>query len=123
MPLRIFSRKPAARKEKAAPTPRPPVAERTFVPADHIRLDDDLCRRLLQLERYGHIASQRTRLNHSPHFEEVYQKALERIDNGTFGICEECDEPISIKRLEARPETTLCIRCKEDQERVERDFG
>jgi DnaK suppressor protein len=51
------------------------------------------------------------------------QKALERIDNGTFGVCEECDEPISIKRLEARPETTLCIRCKEDQERVERDFG
>ncbi len=51
------------------------------------------------------------------------QKALERIENGTFGVCEECDEPISIKRLEARPETTLCIRCKEDQERVERDFG
>lgn len=51
------------------------------------------------------------------------QKALERIDNGTFGICEECDETISIKRLEARPETTLCIRCKEEQERVERDFG
>jgi DnaK suppressor protein len=51
------------------------------------------------------------------------QKALERIDNGTFGVCEECDELISIKRLEARPETTLCIRCKEEQERVERDFG
>jgi DnaK suppressor protein len=51
------------------------------------------------------------------------QRALERIDNGTFGICEECSEPISIKRLEARPETTLCIRCKEEQERVERDFS
>ena len=51
------------------------------------------------------------------------QKALERIENGTFGTCEECGEPISNKRLEARPETTLCIRCKEDQERVERDFG
>lgn len=51
------------------------------------------------------------------------QKALDRIDNGTFGICEECDEQISMKRLEARPETTLCIRCKEEQERVERDFG
>ena len=51
------------------------------------------------------------------------QKALERIDDGSFGTCDECDEPISNKRLEARPETTLCIRCKEDQERVERDFG
>ena len=51
------------------------------------------------------------------------QRALERIDNGTFGICEECDEPISVKRLQARPEAPLCIRCKEEQERVERDFG
>lgn len=51
------------------------------------------------------------------------EKALERIDNGTFGTCEECDEPIALKRLEARPEATLCIRCKEEQERVERDFG
>ncbi|HTM43629.1 MAG TPA: TraR/DksA C4-type zinc finger protein [Polyangiaceae bacterium] len=56
-------------------------------------------------------------------FLDKIQKALDRIGNGTFGICEECEEPISLKRLEARPETTLCIRCKEDQERVERDFG
>jgi|SRR5579883_1962733 len=49
--------------------------------------------------------------------------ALAKIDDGTFGICEECDEPISVKRLEARPETTLCIRCKEDQERIEKSFG
>ena len=56
-------------------------------------------------------------------FLDKIQKALDRIDNGSFGMCEECGEPISMKRLEARPETTLCIRCKEDQERVERDFG
>jgi DnaK suppressor protein len=49
--------------------------------------------------------------------------ALAKIDEGTFGVCEECDEPISIKRLEARPETTLCIRCKEDQERMEKAYG
>jgi DnaK suppressor protein len=49
--------------------------------------------------------------------------AIAKIEAGTFGICEECEEPISMKRLEARPETTLCIRCKEDQERVEKDFS
>jgi DnaK suppressor protein len=49
--------------------------------------------------------------------------ALAKIDEGTFGICEECEEPISVKRLEARPETTLCIRCKEDQERIEKSYG
>ena len=56
-------------------------------------------------------------------FLDKIQKALERINDGTFGTCDECGEEINLKRLEARPETTLCIRCKEDQERVERDFG
>ncbi|MBI5480419.1 MAG: TraR/DksA C4-type zinc finger protein [Deltaproteobacteria bacterium] len=49
--------------------------------------------------------------------------ALKKIDDGHFGVCEECEEPISLKRLEARPETTLCIRCKEDQERIEKAYG
>jgi DnaK suppressor protein len=49
--------------------------------------------------------------------------ALRKIDDGKFGVCEECEEPISLKRLEARPETTLCIRCKEDQERIEKAYG
>lgn len=45
--------------------------------------------------------------------------ALRKIDTGTFGICEECEEPISLKRLQARPETPLCIQCKEAQEKEE----
>ncbi len=49
--------------------------------------------------------------------------ALQKIDAGTFGVCEECEEMISKKRLEARPETALCIRCKEDQERDEKAFS
>lgn len=48
--------------------------------------------------------------------------ALRKIEEGTFGTCETCEEPIGKKRLEARPETNLCIRCKEDQERDERTF-
>src|SRR5262245_59428333 len=51
------------------------------------------------------------------------EKALIKIEDGSFGKCEECEEEISVKRLEARPETTLCIRCKEDQERIEKDYG
>jgi len=49
--------------------------------------------------------------------------AIAKIEAGTFEICEECEEPISMKRLEARPETTLCIRYKEDQERNEKAYG
>src|SRR5260221_4379080 len=51
------------------------------------------------------------------------QKAIAKIEDGTFGVCEECGEEINVKRLEARPETTLCIRCKEDQERMEKDYS
>lgn len=50
-------------------------------------------------------------------------RALKRVDEGTFGICERCEEDISIKRLEARPVTTLCIRCKEEQEKREKSYG
>jgi len=56
-------------------------------------------------------------------FLDKINKALVKIEEGNFGVCEECGEEISLKRLEARPETTLCIRCKEDQERVEKDYG
>ena len=45
-------------------------------------------------------------------FLDKIQKALEKIDNGTFGTCDDCGEKISIKRLEARPTATLCIDCK-----------
>jgi len=49
--------------------------------------------------------------------------ALNKIDNGTFGTCEECEEPIAVKRLEARPVTTLCVNCKEVQERAEGSYS
>ena len=50
-------------------------------------------------------------------------EALERIEEGTFGICEECGEDISEERLKARPVTTLCIDCKKRQEMNERVKG
>ncbi|MFO0590705.1 MAG: TraR/DksA C4-type zinc finger protein [Polyangiaceae bacterium] len=56
-------------------------------------------------------------------FLDKIEKALAKIEDGSFGNCEECGEEITMKRLEARPETSLCIRCKEDQERAEKDYG
>lgn len=46
-------------------------------------------------------------------------EALKRIIEGTFGLCDECNEDIELRRLEARPTANLCISCKEDQERKE----
>ena len=48
--------------------------------------------------------------------------ALKKIDEGTYGICESCDEYISHERLSVWPEATLCIECKEEQEKNEKQF-
>jgi len=47
-------------------------------------------------------------------------QALVRIKDGNFGSCESCGGDIGIKRLQARPVTTLCIDCKTAQEQEER---
>jgi DnaK suppressor protein len=47
-------------------------------------------------------------------------EAISRIDGGTYGVCESCSGEISVKRLEARPVTTLCIECKTRQEEEEK---
>jgi DnaK suppressor protein len=49
-------------------------------------------------------------------------QALERIENGTYGYCEETGEPIGLKRLEARPIATLSIEAQERHERMERVY-
>jgi DnaK suppressor protein len=46
-------------------------------------------------------------------------QALDRLEGNSIDECEECGEPIGIKRLLARPVTTLCIDCKEEREREE----
>lgn len=47
------------------------------------------------------------------------QSAIQRLEDGTYGICEECGEEISVARLKARPVTKLCINCKSRQEEGE----
>lgn len=47
-------------------------------------------------------------------------EALEKIEDGTYGYCEETGEPISVERLDARPIATLSIEAQERHERIER---
>lgn len=51
------------------------------------------------------------------------KEALERIENGTYGICEVCGEKITESRLKVRPVTTVCITCKQNQEIQEKLRG
>ena len=47
-------------------------------------------------------------------------QALQRVEDGMYGFCEDTGEPIGIKRLEARPIATLCIEAQERHERLEK---
>jgi DnaK suppressor protein len=51
------------------------------------------------------------------------REALERIEDGTYGICDSCGEEIGLARLKARPVTTQCIACKTEEEAKEKALG
>src|SRR3990170_8814673 len=51
------------------------------------------------------------------------QKAIQKMEDGTYGVCEICGEEISEERLKVRPEASLCIKCKEEQEKIEKQLG
>jgi RNA polymerase-binding protein DksA len=48
---------------------------------------------------------------------QAIDSALQRIENGSYGICQSCGQPIGAERLEALPWTTQCIDCKRREER------
>lgn len=81
-----------------------PVDEVETSPLDRatVRLLNDLSR-----EAAGH---------HSAEMRAVRQ-ALARFDDGSYGLCEECGQPIGASRLLARPEARLCIECQTRAER------
>jgi len=48
---------------------------------------------------------------------DMIKQAIARLDNGQYGICQVCDEPISKERLQALPYSTMCIKCASKAER------
>lgn len=52
--------------------------------------------------------------------EAKIKEALARVEDGTYGICDDCGKKISEERLKARPVTTMCIKCKRKQENHEK---
>jgi len=51
---------------------------------------------------------------------QAIQDALDRVENGTYGICESCDSEIAPARLSAMPFTRLCVNCQAEQEKEAR---
>ena len=84
---------------------------------DH--LSDPLDRAVLDAER-GYTFRMRAR--ESVLIKKIHA-SLEDIEDGIYGICDDCGRDISIERLKARPVARRCIRCKTKQEKKERLLG
>ncbi|MFO7750371.1 MAG: TraR/DksA C4-type zinc finger protein [Desulfobacteraceae bacterium] len=83
-------------------------------------------REIEHLDRAWQHADQTFKLNIRTRENRLINKirnALERIEEGSYGICELCGQNISIKRLKARPVTTKCLQCKEEEEKLESVTG
>lgn len=51
------------------------------------------------------------------------ERALEKYETGTYGLCDSCGRPIELTRLEALPQASLCLKCKEDQAKSAKGAG
>jgi len=69
-----------------------------------------------------HSLELRTRDRERKHLKTI-QSALRRIQDGSYGYCEDTGEPIGLARLLARPTTKLCLEAQERHERRERQFN
>ena len=88
---------------------------------DYVLKKDDLAD-VLDEASANQQASQTLRFrNRELFYLKKINQALERIKDNTYGICEECDEPIGFERLRARPTATMCISCKEESELIEKN--
>lgn len=90
----------------------------TLTEDDSLRMSDEVD---LASAEYDAAFEYRLR-DREKHLLKKLEKALKRIDDGEYDECESCGGTITKKRLLARPETTLCIDCKEEQEKVEKMY-
>ena len=88
-----------------------------------IQEQDDLYADPVDQAFMDHNLSMKIRIKDREHrLIQKIKEALERLDDGTYGICEICEEDIAIERLKARPVTTQCIHCKIKGEQMEQVF-
>ena len=111
--LRNFRRRFEAAKSAMTFTSLGLSNETFHMPSDETKDETDLSASTTE-------QSMRLRLrNRETLYLKKIDEALERIASGTFGECEDCGDSIDPRRLEARPTTTLCVGCKEENERLE----
>jgi DnaK suppressor protein len=89
----------------AAPPARTPTTEPGFKSGDWIDQSSQ------ESDLHVHLAMKQT----DTKVLRAIEEAIHRLDQGTYGICMDCEEEIKIARLDAVPWTRVCIKCKERQ--------
>jgi DnaK suppressor protein len=93
---------------------------RQKVVSDEFNLDEEDRSDEVDLANADTTSHERLRFrNREVLYEKKIRLSLEKIKNGTYGVCDDCECQIGFKRLEARPTAELCIMCKEESERDE----
>ena len=87
---------------------------RSSLPASGVSPGDDL---LDQAQDFGEQETSFQIAEIDSRAVEQINDAIHRLESGSYGICEACEEPIPPARLQAMPSATLCIKCKSDLER------
>lgn len=85
--------------------------------ASTVELDQQRVGRLSRMDALGAQAMARASQERRAEALQRARAALQRIDNGRYGICIHCDEEIDPRRLESDPAVTMCIHCAERSER------
>ena len=112
-----LSEKSKQRLRKALEDMRQEILEEVRVQIERARLKDhmgdlgDYATADMAAE-YAHLFGERLR-----HRLQLIEDALDGIENGDYGLCEECEEPINEKRLQLMPFALFCVRCQSELER------
>lgn len=101
--------------------------KKTLLREAGITISESLSEELTRQGDFGDLANKETDQNFLLRIRDRERKLIQKIDaclqkmkDGTYGLCEGCGEKIDVKRLEARPVASLCISCKTEQEKHER---
>ncbi len=90
-----------------------------YIAGQQDQLTESIDRAAMDSDRNFHIRLK----NREGKLIQKIDKALDRIEEGSYGICKTCEEDISVKRLKARPVTDQCIECKTATEAAEKLNG
>ena len=87
------------------------ISEMVGMASQTVELDQNRVGRLTRMDAIQGQAMALANIDRQKHQLQLISRALAKLDDGEFGLCESCDEPIAVARLEIEPTAQFCINC------------